>query len=130
MRFDAKEKKRKQKKRKESIIKHSKATACTQGEKDAAASEEQIHQIKSIFKSQEIDNQTCAAIFAASKGDIALISEKYNLSTSRQGIRNQIGWVITALHDNYKSPNCMQSSDFSEREYDYAALEMKLLGRG
>lgn len=62
--------------------------------------------------------------------NISLIEEKYKLSKQCSNINNVVGWVISAIKQDYKKPQqiAVQCSfnDYDQRNYDFDELEKKL----
>jgi plasmid replication initiation protein len=94
--------------------------------------ESKLEAIRGIVK-ENITNKQVESLYKASNGDINVISEKYEISKMQKTpIKNIVAWLITAIENDYKADPKMKinipEKDFTEREYDYDALERKLLG--
>lgn len=65
------------------------------------------------------------SIAEAGNYDISLIKEKIEMLNQSKNIENSVGWLISALKDNYPVQRKKKNSfsDFSQRKYDYDALE-------
>jgi plasmid replication initiation protein len=98
-----------------------------------------IEQIKENLIELQLDNEQAEKIYKNSKGDLDYINYIYGeLKRQRKDIPNAIGWIIQMVKPNvYKTPIKQEISNshkklrfdnFKGREYDYDALEKKLLG--
>jgi len=99
--------------------------------KEEKRSTELISKVKTIFK-ENITALEAKCILDASKGDINIIKEKYIQSQNVAKIASIVGWMLTALKDDYKAPKEKNKlgkfNDFEQRTYDLDKLEKKLLG--
>ncbi|MCY6354833.1 replication initiation protein [Clostridium sp. ZS2-4] len=90
-----------------------------------------IDKIKSIFK-EDITGLEAKKLLDASKGNMSIIKEKYEMAKQCVDISNVVGWVISAIKQDYKKPqqklNKGTFDDYEQREYDFDELEKKLLG--
>jgi hypothetical protein len=96
---------------------------------DVAYDSDTINKVKSLMPEIISDDDINAILYAAN-GDINKISEKYAMTDS-QKIEGLVGWLITAIKNNYKPPIKKMSkrklSNFKERKYDAKLLEEQLL---
>ena len=71
-------------------------------------------------------------ILNTAKSDINIIKEKYALSQKVSKIGNIVGWMIKAIKEDYTIPKGKVKvgsfNDYEQRDYDFDALEKKLLG--
>jgi len=92
---------------------------------------ELINDVKSIFE-EDITGLEAKFILDTAKGDIHIIKEKYARAQNVAKIENIVGWMIKALKEDYKAPkgkvNGGAFNDYEQRDYDFNALEKKLLG--
>lgn len=95
------------------------------------SSKEAINEVKSIFK-ENITGKEAKFILNTAKSDINTIKEKYALSQNVSKIGNIVGWMIKAIKEDYTIPKekvkVGSFNDYEQREYDFDALEKKLLG--
>lgn len=102
--------------------------------------EEKINIVKESIKIiEKVDITTLEAkkILAAAGGDIIKITDKIDIiKKTNKEIRNLVGLLISALEKDYKQPKQIKGSkgststfnDYEQRNYDFDALEKKLLG--
>jgi plasmid replication initiation protein len=92
---------------------------------------ELINTVKSIFK-ENITGKEAMFILNTAKSDINIIKEKYALSQDVSKIGNIVGWMIKAIKEDYTIPKDKAKvgsfNDYEQRDYDFDALEKKLLG--
>jgi plasmid replication initiation protein len=92
---------------------------------------ELINKAKSIFK-ENITRKEAEFILNTAKGDINIIKEKYALSQNVSKIGNIVGWMIKAIKEDFTIPKYKVKvgsfNDYEQRDYDFDALEKKLLG--
>lgn len=94
--------------------------------------ESKLEPIRDIIE-EPITESQIESLYKVSKGDLSVIAEKYEISKMQKTpINNIVGWMIKAIQNDYKAEPKMKinkpEKDFTEREYDYDALERKLLG--
>jgi len=90
---------------------------------------EAINAIKSIFK-ENIDNLDAKKLLDAANGNINIIKEKYDLAQSSKEINNLVGWIITAIKEDYKVQSKEKAdifNNYQQRNYDFENLEKELL---
>lgn len=90
------------------------------------------NEIKSMFN-ECITDLDVKKLIDTAKGDINIIKEKYNIAKKNGNIKNIVGWMLTAIKDDYKnlkgkSSNEGHFNDYEQRTYDFYDLEKKLLG--
>lgn len=94
-------------------------------------STELINVIETIFK-ETITGLQAKKLLDTAKGDINIIKEKYALSQNVSKIDNIVGWVIRAIKEDYTTKKGKGKvgafNDYEQRDYDFDALEKKLLG--
>ena len=87
--------------------------------------------VKSIFE-ENITGKEAKFILNTAKSDINIIKEKYDLSQNVSEIGNIVGWMIKAIKEDYTIPKDKTKvgsfNDYEQRDYDFDALEKKLLG--
>jgi len=87
--------------------------------------------IKGIFK-ENISELDAKKIFDAAKGDINIVKEKYRLAQTVSKIDNIVGWMISAIKEDYKAPisktKTSHFNNFEQRQYNFEELERRLLG--
>jgi plasmid replication initiation protein len=92
---------------------------------------ELINVVKSIFK-ENITVKEAKFILNTAKSDINIIKEKYALAQNVSKIGNIVGWMIKAIKEDYTIPKDKVKvgsfNDYEQRDYDFDALEKKLLG--
>jgi plasmid replication initiation protein len=92
---------------------------------------ELINVVKSIFK-ENITVKEAKFILNTAKSDINIIKEKYALAQNVSKIGNIVGWMIKAIKEDYTIPKDKikvgSFNDYEQRDYDFDALEKKLLG--
>jgi plasmid replication initiation protein len=90
-----------------------------------------ISTVKSIFK-EEITGIEAKSILDAAKGDLNIIKEKYAQAQKVARIGSIVGWMLTALKNNYQPSKSKvkvdKFNDYDQRKYDFDELEKKLLG--
>lgn len=98
---------------------------------DFEGSTDLINAIKGIFK-EDITELDAKKIFDAAKGDINIVKEKYRLAQTVSKIDNIVGWMISAIKEDYKTPisktKTSHFNNFEQRQYNFEELERKLLG--
>lgn len=79
---------------------------------------------------KSITNIEIKKIYDAGKGDLEKIIKIYYYAKDKQ-VDNLVGYMIKILKDGFNEPKKnvpKTKKDFTERDYDYDALERKLLG--
>lgn len=88
-----------------------------------------------ILKPFSLNEQDIKKIINAANGDSTKIeSAVHTLKSSRNKIGNIVGFLLSAIKNNYSSksytPTCSNSfNNYSQREYDFDELERRLLAR-
>ncbi|MBU3182886.1 replication initiation protein [Clostridium psychrophilum] len=104
---------------------------CKSTNEEEKFSTELISMVKSIFK-ENITGKEAKFILNTAKNDINIIKEKYALSQNVSKIGNIVGWMIKAIKEDYTIPKDKVKvgsfNDYEQRDYDFDALEKKLLG--
>lgn len=98
-------------------------------DKDKKVLYEAINAIKSIFK-ESIDDLDAKKLLDAANGNINIIREKYELAQKSKKINNLVGWIITAIKEDYKvqsKENVDTFNNYQQRNYDFDKLEKELL---
>lgn len=89
-----------------------------------------IKLIKSIIE-EDIADIDAKKIYDAAKGNVDIIKEKYILAKANKHIKNIVAWMIQAIKQDYQLPKGSVKKgsfhNFKQREYDFDALEKKLL---
>ena len=84
---------------------------------------------------QSREKQELEKYFIKNSIAAAIVKEKLGVVKSKRGIKNRVGALKAAIRDNWElgkglteEVNPMSFNNFEAREYDYDALEDKLLG--
>jgi plasmid replication initiation protein len=118
------------------LINKAQEEACTTIEDKSTNDEEKyltelINTVKIIFK-EDITEKEAKFILNTAKDDVNIIKEKYALSQNVSKIGNIVGWMIKAIKEDYTIPKDKVKvgsfNDYEQRDYDFDALEKKLLG--
>lgn len=100
-----------------------------------------IDQLRKIIKGS-LRTKEYKAILQAAGNNIELIKQKYQIAQKQRKIDNLVGWLITAIQEEYAEPvekklekdsGKIKNSRFNNiecREYDYEDLERQLLNKG
>ncbi len=86
-----------------------------------------IDQIREIIK-EPLKTKEYKAILQAAGNNIELIKQKYQIAQNQRKIDNLVGWLITAIQEEYTEP--VEKKKVSSRKYDYEDLEKQLLNKG
>lgn len=90
-------------------------------------------QVQAIIP-ESLSDAEAKSIYEAADGNLKLIQEVYQYykeMSKKSKILNKVGYMLTLLKNGYKpqsTKNRKGNKDFEEREYDFEALERKLLG--
>lgn len=99
-----------------------------------------IDQLREIIK-EPLRTKEYKLILQAAGNDLKLIEKKYHIAQKQRKIDNLVGWLITAIQEEYTEPVEKKSEKNSEkiknsrfnnidcREYDYEDLERQLLNK-
>lgn len=94
-------------------------------------SDGQINAIKAIFK-ESITDLDAKKLLDTAKGDIKIIQEKYRLAQTVSKIDNVVGWMLSAIKEDYQLPKgklkISTFNNYEQRTYDFDKLEKQLLG--
>lgn len=89
--------------------------------------------VKKIMK-EDIIELEAQKILDVANYDITKIKEKYEIVSQLSKVNNVVGVMITAIKQDWKVPKGKTKvstfNDFEQRDYDFDALEKKLLGWG
>ena len=91
--------------------------------------ESKLEPLRAIM-GKSITNLEIKKIYDAGKGDLEKIIRIYYYAKDKQ-VDNLVGYMIKILKDGFNEPKKnvpKTKKDFEERDYDYDALERKLLG--
>jgi plasmid replication initiation protein len=93
---------------------------------------EEIKQVIKILQEYNITSLEAKKILDASKGDLKLIEQKFNIVRQIKNIDNIVGALIKAIKEDWEAPkrgkNIDNFNNFEQRTYDFKDLEKKLLG--
>ena len=102
-------------------------------ELNAEEKENIIDEISEIID-EKIKPKECKMIAEVSNYDIDKVRKAYEISKTQKNIDNIVGWMTTAIRENYempvekkKSQKSAWSGQFEQREIDFDELENKLL---
>lgn len=91
----------------------------------------ELMKVKAIFD-ENITDLDAKKLLDSSSGNIDIIREKYEIAKNTKKIKNLIGWMITAIKENYKDNfEKIEANNFKQRTYDskqFKDIERKLLG--
>ena len=89
---------------------------------------DQLHEIIN----EPLKTREYKAILQAADNDIKLIEQKYQIAQKQRKIDNLVGWLITAIQEEYAEPiekkKVSNFNNIEQRKYDYNELERQLLG--
>ena len=98
--------------------------------KEEKRSTELISNVKSIFEENVTDFEA-KCILDASKGDINIIKEKYDIVSQMKKVDSVVATIIDAIKKDYQAPKGKEKvgsfNNFEQRSFD-PSLENKLLG--
>lgn len=93
-----------------------------------------IKEVKSFIR-ENIEDKDIMKLLKVSNNNVNIIKEKYEQMKRQKYVSNIVGWMITAIKENYSTTilrNKEQQQDFfnsyEQRTYDYDKLEKGLLG--
>ena len=90
-----------------------------------------IKQVQEIFSRCNITEIEASKILKASKGNMELIKQKYEIICHANNIKNIVGSTIQAIKENWqdkKQENTNTFNSFKQRQYNFKELEKQLLG--
>jgi len=94
--------------------------------------ENPIKKIMAIMCNSKITSLEAKKLNDTAKGDINMIREKYVQAQNVAKIGSIVGWMITALKEDYKTTKdnlkVDKFNDYEQRTYDFEKLEKRLLG--
>ena len=82
------------------------------------------------YSEGKITNNDAILLLEHAKNDLEKVKAAYDAAMKRRGIRNWMGWVMSALDGDWDIKPVRKKtgfSNFQEREYDYDKLEQDLL---
>lgn len=120
---------------------------CHDMSRDSHAIEQEQEQEQDVEQEQDIEQQHIEKLNIILKDfsekeikavakiccDVDVVVEKWNIVKSMKKVKSKVGALITAIKEDWQPPkqgsnNNLTFTNYEQREYDYDALEKKLLG--
>ena len=98
-------------------------------EKESIVTNENVRELMA-YSEGKITNNDAILLLEHAKNDLEKVKAAYDAAMKRRGIRNWMGWVMSALDGDWDIKPVRKKtgfSNFQEREYDYDKLEQDLL---
>ena len=109
--------------------------AASKKKKEAAVELNEVNELDLLDEIREIvpgiKNTEAQKIGQAASWNLNLIREKYEIART-QNVNNLVGWLIEAIKGDYQKPikkGKIIDPGFTQREYDYDALQKEVIGR-